>query len=153
MVELLGLSFGWLLIVIGVVLLIVETLNPGFFIAVPGTVMIILGILLVIGVDVFNTPYGVIVGVAIAIIASIVTIWIYRRINPGDQFPTTISRDSLVGLEGPVLKKVVPGSIAGKVLIAGQEWSARSVEGDIPQGKTVRVVKSEGVHIIVIEVK
>jgi membrane protein implicated in regulation of membrane protease activity len=152
MADVLGLSFGWLLIVVGTLFLVVEALNPGFFIAVPGTVLIILGILLVLGVDVFSTPFGLIVAVILTVAASIVTIWIYKRINPDTKSPTTVSRDSLVGMEGMVLVKVIPDSLSGKVRVAGQDWSARSEEGIIPVGSKVRVVKSEGVHIVVKEV-
>ena len=153
MADVLGLSFGWLLIVVGTLFLVVEALNPGFFIAVPGTVLIILGILLVLGIDVFSTPFGLIVAVLLTIAASIVTIWIYKKINPDTKSPTTISRDSLVGLDGMVLVKVIPDSLSGKVRVAGQDWSARSEEGIIAVGSKVRVVKSEGVHIVVQEVK
>lgn len=153
MVELAGLSFGWGLVVLGTIFLVIEAASPGFFIAVPGTVMIILGVLLLLGIDIFNGPLGLVVGVVAAVAISLITIWVYRRINPGDETPVTISRDTLVGLEGRVVKKVVSGSISGKVLIAGQEWSARSASTDILEGVTVRVTSSEGVHIVVEEVK
>jgi len=58
MVEMLGLSFGWILIILGTIFLVVEASNPGFFIAVPGTVMIILGAMILLGVDVFSGPSG-----------------------------------------------------------------------------------------------
>jgi membrane-bound ClpP family serine protease len=45
MVLLEGIALGWLLIVIGAVLLLVEVHTPGFFATVPATVMIFLGIL------------------------------------------------------------------------------------------------------------
>ncbi len=149
MADQISLTIGWIMIIIGTVFLVAETLNPGFFIAVPGTVLIILGVLFVIGVDVFSSPAGIILGVLIALAASLATIWIYRRINPDEAFPTTISRDSLLGREGIVTKKVIPDSLSGKVMVAGQEWSARSEGSEIPAGVRVRVVKSEGVHIVV----
>jgi len=46
MVLLEGMALGWLLIVIGAILLLVEVHSPGFFATVPATVLIILGILL-----------------------------------------------------------------------------------------------------------
>ncbi len=153
MVELAGLSFGWGLVVLGTIFLVIEAASPGFFIAVPGTVMIILGVLVLLGVDIFSGTVGLVVGVVAAVAVSLLTIWIYRRINPGDESPVTISRDSLVGKEGRVIRKVVPGSLEGKVLIAGQEWSARSASSEIPHGASVRVTASEGVHIVVEEVK
>ncbi len=152
MADQISLAIGWIMIVIGTVFLVAESLNPGFFIAVPGTVLIILGVLFVIGVDVFSSPAGIILGVLIALAASLITIWIYRRINPDEASPTTISRDSLLGREGIVTRKVIPDSLSGKVLVAGQEWSARSEGSEIPAGTRVRVVMSEGVHIVVEEV-
>jgi len=152
MVAVAGLSFGWLLVVLGTFFLVIEAINPWFFIAVPGTVMIILGILLLMGVDIFGSPFGVVAGVVATIAVSLLTIWFYHRINPEVKSPVTISRDSLAGREGRVTRKVVPGDISGKVQVAGQEWSARSLEGEIPGGRTVRVVRSEGVHIVVEEV-
>jgi membrane protein implicated in regulation of membrane protease activity len=153
MVEQLSLSFGWLLIIGGTVFLLIEAASPGFFIAVPGPVLIILGILFVLGVDVFSSPAGVIIGVGVALAASLVTIWIYRRINPGEESPTTISRDSLLGKEGIVVKAVDQDSLSGKVQVAGQEWSARTQGGVIQPGTHVRVVRSEGVHVVVEEVR
>jgi membrane protein implicated in regulation of membrane protease activity len=152
MAEQISLTIGWIMIIIGTVFLVVETTSPGFFIAVPGTVLIILGVLFVLGVDVFSSPAGIILAVLITLAASLVTIWIYRRINPDEASPTTISRDSLLGREGIVTKKVIPDSLSGKVQVAGQEWSAKSETGEIATGVRVRVVRSEGVHIVVEEV-
>ena len=150
--ELLGISIGWILIVLGALFLLIETFNPGFFIAVPGTVMIILGVLFVMGFDVFGSTLGVAVGVATALAAAALTVWLYARITP-DERPTTISRDSIVGHVGRVVREVVPENISGKVAIGGVEWSARSVAGALPAGTEVVVVRSEGVHVIVEEVR
>ncbi len=151
MVLLEGIALGWLLIVAGALLLLVEVYSPGFFITVPATVLIILGILLLLGVDIFNSGWGVIVGVAVAICAAGLTVWMYSRITPNES-PTTISRDSLIGKEGQVIKEIDATTISGKVVIASTEWSAHSTGSVIPKGKTVRVVVSEGVHIVVEEV-
>lgn len=149
--ELLGISIGWILIVLGALFLLIEATNPGFFIAVPGTVMIILGVLFVLGVDVFGSTIGVIVGVVTALVAAIVTVWLYSKITPDENPPTTLSRDSVIGLEGLVTKEVDSQSIRGKVIVEGVEWSARSADGAIPAGTRVVVVRSEGVHIVVEE--
>jgi membrane-bound ClpP family serine protease len=152
MVLLEGMTLGWMLIVIGAVLLLVEAHTPGFFAAVPATVMIVLGIMVLLGIDIYNSGWGAIVGVAAAIIAGAVTVWLYSRITPNES-PTTISRDSLIGMEGRVKTRVDATTISGKVLIASTEWSARSTGSEIPPGKKVRVVDSQGVHIVVEEVK
>ena len=146
-----GISFGWLLIIGGALLLLFEVHSPGFFATVPATVMIILGILQLMGVDISNPWMGGIVGIITAICAAAFTVWMYGRITP-DESPTTISRDSLVGREGRVKNTVDADSISGKVIIGTTEWSAHSTGATIPPGKKVRVTKSEGVHIVVEEV-
>ncbi len=147
-----GIALGWILIVLGAVLLLVEVYQPGFFIAVPATVLIIIGILLLLGVDILSSPAGLIVGVIAAIAAASITVWLYGRLTPGKEPPKTLSRDSLVGLEGTVVVPVDPETLRGKVRLGSMEWSARSESGEIPAGKRVAVVRSEGVHVVVKEV-
>ena len=151
MVLLEGIALGWLLIVVGAALLLVEVHSPGFFAAVPATVLIILGILLLLGVDIFNSGWGVVIGVVAALCAAVLTVWMYSKITPNES-PTTISRDTLIGMEGRVTKTVDATTISGKVVIGTTEWSAHSTGAIISTGRQVRVVNSEGVHIVVEEV-
>ena len=151
MVLLEGIALGWLLIVIGAALLLVEVHSPGFFAAVPATVLIIIGILLLLGVDIFNSGWGVVIGVVAALCAAVLTVWMYSKITPNES-PTTISRDTLIGMEGRVTKTVDATTISGKVVIGTTEWSAHSTGLLISEGTRVRVVNSEGVHIVVEEV-
>lgn len=146
-----GMALGWLLIVIGAVLLLAEVHSPGFFAAVPATVMIVLGIMVLLGIDIYNSGWGAIIGVTAAIIAGAVTIWVYSRITPNES-PTTVSRDSLVGREGIVIKEVNADTLNGKVTVSSADWSAHSTGATIPTGRRVRVISSEGVHIVVEEV-
>ena len=152
MVLLEGITLGWLLILSGAILLLVEVYSPGFFATVPATVMIFLGILFLLGVDVFSSGWGVVLGVIIAICSAGFTVWMYGRITTNES-PTTISRDTLIGMEGRVKTRVDSTTISGKVLIASTEWSARSTGSEIPAGKKVKVVDSQGVHIVVEEMK
>ena len=147
-----GFSLGWLLIIAGALFLLIEVHTPGFFAAVPGTVMIILGVLILLGIDIFNSGWGIVIGVAIALCAAGFTVWMYGRITTNES-PTTISRDSLTGMEGRVKLAVNPNTIAGKVMIGSTEWSARSTGKVIGEGKKVKVVDSQGVHIVVEEVE
>ncbi|MCK9580577.1 MAG: NfeD family protein [Methanoregula sp.] len=146
-----GISFGWLLIIGGALLLLVEVYSPGFFATVPATVMIILGVLQLMGVDISNPWMGGIIGIITAICAAGLTVWMYGKITT-DESPTTISRDSLAGKVGQVRIEVDGTTISGKVVIDSMEWSAKSTGAAIPAGKKVKVVSSEGVHIIVEEV-
>jgi membrane-bound ClpP family serine protease len=147
-----GLSFGWLLIIGGALLILVEVYSPGFFATVPATVMIILGILQLMGVDISNPWMGGIIGITTAILAALATIYLYGRITTNES-PTTISRDSLVGKSGIVKVAVDGTTLTGKVVIGSTEWSARSKGLTIRSGAKVKVVDSEGVHIVVEEVR
>ena len=91
-------------------------------------------------------------GVIIAICSAGFTVWMYGKVTTNES-PTTISRDTLIGMEGRVKTRVDSTTISGKVLIASTEWSARSNGLEIPPGKKVKVVDSQGVHIVVEEVK
>jgi membrane-bound ClpP family serine protease len=146
-----GLTLGWLLIIAGALLLLLEVHSPGFFATVPATVMIFLGLLQLMGVDISNPWMGGIIGIVTALCAAGFTVWMYGKITPNEN-PTTISRDTLVGMEGQVQKSVDATTISGKVVIGSTEWSARSTGSIIPAGKKVKVVSSQGVHIVVEEV-
>ncbi|KQC03859.1 MAG: Clp protease ClpP [Methanoculleus sp. SDB] len=147
-----GIAIGWVLIVAGFCMLLIEAYNPGFFIAVPGTVLIILGTFSLLIPDIFSSVWIVVIGVTVATCTAGITVWFYGRLTP-DESPVTVSRDSLLGKEGTVIKDVGADSIAGKVVIGGIEWSARTQEGVISSGARVKVVQSEGVHVVVEEVR
>ena len=146
-----GMTLGWLLIILGAILLLIEVNSPGFFAAVPATILIIFGILVLLGMDIFSYPWGIVIAIVVAIIASAITVMVYSRLTP-DMVPTTISRDSVVGMEGRGTKAVDSHSIGGKVMIGTTEWSARSSGKKIPVNAKVRVVSSQGVHVVVEEV-
>ena len=148
----LGISLGWLLIIFGALLLLLEVHSPGFFMTVPATVMIILGVLILLGIDIFESGWGIVIGVAIALGSAVFTVWMYGRITTNES-PTTISRDSLVGKEGRVKILVNPNTLSGKVMIGSTEWSARSTGAVIGVGKKVKIIDSQGVHIVVEEVE
>ena len=152
MVVFTGVELGWLLIVLGALVLLFEAYSPGFFLTVPGTVMVILGALLVLGVDVLGSVWGIILGVVVALATAIATVWFYSKINRGAGPPTAMSRDTVIGLTGRVIRPIDPHSLDGKVRVGGHEWSAHSTGAPIAEGATVRVVEAEGVHVVVEEV-
>lgn len=142
------LDVGWLMIIIGLGLLIVEASQPGFFVAVPGTILIVLGIFTILIPEIAQ-DYAPAIIVITAIISSIITISFYRNLAPG-QKPQTTSMDIMSGKEGIVVKTVYPDSISGKVKVDNQIWSAIG-EDKIEEGKKVIVISSEGVHLKVKE--
>lgn len=143
------LDVGWLMIILGLGLLIVEAAQPGFFVAVPGTTLIVLGAITLLIPEVAQ-DYAPAIIVVTAIVSSIITIIFYRKIAPG-QKPQTTSMDILAGKEGVVVKTVHPDSISGKVNIENQIWSA-TADSEIEEGKKVLIINSEGVHLKVKEV-
>lgn len=145
------LALGWILILIGVILLLVEAFNPGFFLAVPGTTLIIIGAVSLLFPEIFSSTWIILIGIVTALAAAGGSVWLYARITP-DEVPSTISGDSLAGKTGIVTKTVEHENINGKVVINSVDWSARSADGSIEAGKKVRVVKSVGVHVVVEEI-
>lgn len=139
----LGLAF----IVVGIVLLLVEASSPGFFIGVPATILILLGIMGMYIPGFYLSPWAPVTAIIVGAPLTYVTILLYQRLAPPSP-PTTTVGESLKGRTGLVVKEVIPDSIAGKVRVEGQVWSATSEEV-IPEGSHVEVVGSEGVHLVV----
>jgi len=143
------LDVGWLMIIVGIGLLIVEAAQPGFFVAVPGTILIVLGVVTLLIPDVAQN-YAPVIIVATALVSSILTITFYQKMAPG-QKPLSTSMDNLAGKEGVVVRKVTPDSISGKVNIDNKIWSA-TADSIIDEGIKVIIISSEGVHIKVKEI-
>ena len=144
-------SYGWIIVLFGALFFVLEVFSPGFFLLVPGTVLLIMGVLVILGVDIFSSTYGIVFGIIIAILAATVTVFLYSRLTPGDEKPLTMSMDSLVGKTGRVLNPVDEETLSGKVSVEGQIFSAKSKSGVIPEGAKVKVIASQGVHIVVEE--
>jgi len=142
-------EIGWVMIIVGIGLLVAESFHPGFFVAVPGTVLLVMGAVLILLPEIFD-QWSPVIMVITGLLASIATIIIYRRIASGHK-PLSTSMDTLVGKKGVVITDVEPGSITGKVKIENQIWSATS-STPIPKGKEVEVIYSEGVHVKVTEI-
>ncbi len=138
-------------IVVGVVLLIVETASPGFFVAIPATVLMILGALGMVIEGFFLSIWSPIVAVVVAIPAFIITMYAYQRLAPPEP-PTTTVGHSLVGRRGIVREAIIPNTLKGKVRIEHQSWSAAS-DHYIAKDTLVEVIQSKGVHVIVTEVQ
>src|SRR5688572_22216065 len=104
-------------------LILLEVLNPGFFIAVPGGAMAIMG---AIGLIAPELMYGS--GVAwlmwplAGAIATGVNIYVYKKWAPPGDRPLTMSRDSLPGKTGRVETEVLPVASSGKVVVDGAMW-------------------------------
>ena len=117
-----GVELGWIVIVFGALVLLAEAYTPGFFLTVPGTVLILLGSLLLLGIDIFNSEWGIVASVGGALAAAVVTVLLYSRMTPDEKPTMTLSRDSFAGMTGVVTRVVDPVTFDGKVQIEGNIW-------------------------------
>jgi len=142
-------SLGIAFVVIGLLMLIAEMHTPGFFIAVPGTVFIIFGIVLMLMGNRVTLPIAVAVILITSVVTTILVMLFYKKLGEG-KLETTTTLENLVGKEGIVVRRVGPDNLKGKVKIDGEVWSA-TADRVIPEGRRVVIIKGEGVHIIVRE--
>ncbi len=144
-------QIGLIFVIVGVILFIVEVASPGFFVAIPATVLIFLGALGMILDGFFLSMWSPIVAIGVTVPAFLGTMYAYKKLAPPQPPTTTVGR-SLVGKRGIVDTDIVPNTIKGKVRIENQTWSATS-DHYIPKDTLVEVVQSRGVHVIVKEVQ
>ncbi len=133
------------LIVVGAIFLSFEAFSPGAFMVIPGTVLIILGIVGLIFPDYLISWWSPAIAVAVAIPITLATTKLYQRLAVPEPPVTTVA-DSLIGKRGTVSVATEPGSMKGKVNIGSDIWSATSDE-PIEAGTAVEIVHSEGVHV------
>ena len=145
--ELLGSSeIGLAFIIVGVLLFIVEVFQPGFLIAVPGTVFIVLGVLMS-----FNLNLGLWIlpiGLAVGLGSLYGTMRLYQSLAPPDT-PSEMSIQSTIGKSGIVTRDVKANEMSGKARIGREEFRATS-ESNILKGTKVKVTNAEGITVIVV---
>lgn len=145
--ELLGSSeIGLAFIIVGVLLFIVEVFQPGFLIAVPGTVFIVLGVLMSFNLNLglWILPIGLVVGLG----SLYGTMRLYQSLAPPDT-PSEMSIQSTIGKSGIVTRDVKANEMSGKARIGREEFRATS-ESNIPKGTKVKVTNAEGITVTVI---
>lgn len=131
--------------------MLAEAAVPGSFIMVPGTVVIVLGLLWMLYPSWTLQWWSIIIALIILVPMIFVAIKLYQMLAPPAPPETTVA-SSLVGKTGVVLKEVVPNEISGKVRIEGQTWSAMAARR-IAVGTPVIVAESRGVHVVVTEIE
>ena len=141
-------SLGLTFIFIGIILIIAEVSSPGFFIAIPAPIFLMIGILFSLGYD---SDWIFIMGLILLFPTFYFLLKFYKKLAP-IQKPAPLVGDSLIDMEGIVTREIIPNSIKGKVKIENQIWSATS---DIPikENIKVKVISSKGVHVTVKEIK
>lgn len=142
---------GIALVLAGVVLLLIEAASPGAFLLVPATILIIIGLLGMLIPGLLFSVWSPVIAVVLFAPMTYVTIKLYQRLAPPAPPETTVAT-SLVGQKGTVTKAIEPHSLAGKVRIAHDTWSA-TASSRIEEGSKVIVKSSEGVHVKVEEIQ
>lgn len=138
-------------VITGIIMLLAETAVPGFFIAVPGTVLIVLGLIGMAIPEFLVSFWSPVVALVVCVPTVVLVMMAYQKLAPPAPPETTVGA-SLIGKTGIVVTNVVPNSIRGKVKIKNDIWSATSIV-PIPAGRRIVVIKSEGVHVTVQELK
>ncbi len=139
------LSIG--LILFGLLLVLLEAANPGFFIAVPGTIMVGLGIMGLIAPHLLFGPWAAISIPVFGIPATIATIWAYKKWAPPGEKPITMSSDSLPGETGTVERAISPTK-SGLARVQGTVWRA-TAHTEIAAGTRIRVVSADSLTLTV----
>jgi membrane protein implicated in regulation of membrane protease activity len=135
-------------LILGILFLLVEVFNPGFFIAVPGGTLFIMGGIGLLAPDLmFGSPWAWLLWPLAAVLSTGANLFLYKRWAPAGDRPLTLGSDSLPGQVATVVTPIAPGG-RGEIRIAGQTWSARSAVA-IPAGAEARIVRVEGVYAVV----
>lgn len=137
---------GLAIFLIGIALMVAELAQPGYFIGVAGTTGVIVGLVQMAWPAFLKSNYSPFVIVAVALVATAVSVEFYRRLAPANKPPETLSSDALLGQRGRVVVPTESTSVKGKVKLGGIVWSATS-DAPIPTGTDVVVVRVEGVHL------
>ncbi len=133
------------LLVIGIAFLVAEAFSPGAFMIIPGTVLVIIGIVGAVFPDFLFSWWSPVTALVVAVPVTLLTVKAYQRLAPPAPPSTTVA-ESLVGRTGTVTVATEPGSMKGKVKIGSDTWSATS-DQPIEAGAEVTVESSAGVHV------
>ena len=136
-------------IIIGILLFVVEVFQPGFLVAVPGTVFIVLGILMSFDDALGLSPFMLLI---IGLVVGGGSLWgtmaMYQSLAPPDT-PSEMSIESMIGKSAIVTKDVVPNEISGKAKVGREEFRA-TADADIASGTKVKVTHAEGITLTVV---
>jgi membrane-bound ClpP family serine protease len=135
-------------IIAGAILLTVEAFSPGVFMIIPGTVLVVLGIIGYAYTDFLFSIWSPVLALAVAAPVTLGSVKMYQVLGKTEPPSTTIA-ETLIGKSGTIKVATEPGTLKGKIWIESEIWSATSAE-PIEAGAEVTVIKSEGVHVTVV---
>ena len=131
-------------IIIGILLFVVEVFQPGFLVAVPGTVFIVLGILMSFDDALGLSPFMLLI---IGLVVGGGSLWgtmaMYQSLAPPDT-PSEMSIETMIGKSAVVSKTVVANEKTGKIKVGTEEMRATS-DSNIEVGIKVKIIHAEGI--------
>ena len=143
-------TLGIVLLVVGLVCLLLEIKIPGFFLAIPGTVLVLLGAMGLLVPSLLLSVLSPFIAIGGAVGASVLSIRFYKRLSPPEAPPVTSHPEGLVGETGTLVKAIGPDG-HGRVRIRGQLWSCAAYES-LPAGSSILVLGADSGRLIVGEV-
>lgn len=129
-------------IILGLVVAALEMLVPGFVIIWFGVAGVVTGIL---SFFIHGWVWQLSIFAALSVILVASSQLISRRITRPE--PEPVGANRLAGARGQVVRDIIPPEF-GRVKVMGEEWRAES-GSKVEQGRTVRVVRVEGTHLVV----
>ena len=141
-------EIGLAFIIVGILLFVVEVFQPGFLIAVPGTVFIVLGLLMSFNEALELSAFSLVaIGLVVGLGSLYGTMRMYQSLAPPDT-PSEMSIEVMVGKSGIVSKDIVANEMTGKVKVGREEFRA-TADIAIPSGKKVKVTHAAGITLTV----
>ena len=140
----------WLWLIAAMVLFIIEIATSGFVVMWFGVGALVACALDLVGVH--NVYVQVIVFgiVSFVLVALSRTIFknVFMRSSPGSKIKTNI--EVMIGKTGVVTTRIDNSLSQGRVLVEGQDWSARAIDNSIIEPETkVKIIRTEGIKFIV----
>ncbi|MCQ2055944.1 MAG: NfeD family protein [archaeon] len=133
------------IIIVGTLLIVGEALIPGAFLIIPGTTLMIIGIISCVVPDFLYSIDSPILGIVVAILVTLITTKAYQLLAAPSP-PTTTVASSLIGKNGTVMAETTSNNLKGKVRVGSEIWSANSDES-LEIGTEVIITDAKGVHI------
>jgi membrane-bound serine protease (ClpP class) len=87
--------------------------------------------------------------VAITLAMAVLFSFIVYKAAQSRRFKVRTGKEPLLGAQGVVVKDLAP---EGQVRVLGEFWQARAQDGSISRDQNIRVVRLEGLFLIVIRV-
>jgi len=136
-------------VVAGVLMLLAEYVAPKTYIALPGVLMLALGIIFLIYPEGVGDWWSSAIMVAVLVLLVFAAMKFFQMLAPSEQNEAIVAV-STAGKRGTVLEDVMPNATAGKIQFDDGTKSATAAVR-IPAGAQVVVIEDKGTHVVVAE--